>query len=98
MLIKEAIHVISCGYEEKTEWDKEVNPHVLAPCTCFSSLEMLIFFINEIIYARRCFLENINKFLGFPSVLTRISCQSALSYFPSVYLLILVKVLRKPIA
>lgn len=24
MLIKEAIHVISCGYEEKTEWGKEV--------------------------------------------------------------------------
>lgn len=24
MLIKEAIHVISCGYEEKTSWGKEV--------------------------------------------------------------------------
>lgn len=24
LLIKEAIHVISCGYEEKTEWGKEV--------------------------------------------------------------------------
>ena len=24
-LIKEAIHVISCGYEEKTEWGKEVQ-------------------------------------------------------------------------
>lgn len=24
-LIKEAIHVISCGYEEKTEWGKEVG-------------------------------------------------------------------------
>lgn len=24
-LIKEAIHVISCGYEEKTEWGKEVR-------------------------------------------------------------------------
>lgn len=24
VLIKEAIHVISCGYEEKTEWGKEV--------------------------------------------------------------------------
>ena len=24
MLIKEAIHVISCGYEEKTEWGREV--------------------------------------------------------------------------
>lgn len=27
-LIKEAIHVISCGYEEKTEWGKEVNSYV----------------------------------------------------------------------
>lgn len=26
-LIKEAIHVISCGYEEKTEWGKEVSNH-----------------------------------------------------------------------
>lgn len=25
VLIKEAIHVISCGYEEKTDWGKEVN-------------------------------------------------------------------------
>lgn len=23
-LLKEAIHVISCGYEDKTEWGKEV--------------------------------------------------------------------------
>jgi len=25
MLLKEAIHVISCGYEAKTEWGKEVG-------------------------------------------------------------------------
>lgn len=24
-LVKEAIHVISCGYEEKTEWGREVT-------------------------------------------------------------------------
>lgn len=24
-LLKEAIHVISCGYEDKTEWGKEVH-------------------------------------------------------------------------
>lgn len=24
-LTREAIHVISCGYEEKTEWGREVN-------------------------------------------------------------------------
>ncbi|KAJ0086465.1 hypothetical protein Patl1_08025 [Pistacia atlantica] len=28
-LLKEAIHVISCGYEDKTEWGKEVCSHLL---------------------------------------------------------------------
>lgn len=29
-LLKEAIHVISCGYEDKTEWGKEVcMTHIL---------------------------------------------------------------------
>ena len=27
-LLKEAIHVISCGYEEKTEWGKEVGQYM----------------------------------------------------------------------
>lgn len=34
VLLKEAIHVISCGYEDKTEWGTEViilNWNVLAP-------------------------------------------------------------------
>jgi hypothetical protein len=31
-LIKEAIHVISCGYEEKTEWGKEVCVHPSFQC------------------------------------------------------------------
>ncbi|OVA01393.1 Cellulose synthase [Macleaya cordata] len=42
-LIKEAIHVISCGYEEKTEWGKEigwiygsVTEDILTGCTRFS--------------------------------------------------------------
>lgn len=26
-LLKEAIHVISCGYEDKTEWGKEVSQY-----------------------------------------------------------------------
>uniref|UniRef100_A0A0E0BBH2 Cellulose synthase n=2 Tax=Oryza TaxID=4527 RepID=A0A0E0BBH2_9ORYZ len=30
-LIKEAIHVISCGYEEKTEWGKEVIHQNISP-------------------------------------------------------------------
>ena len=29
-LLKEAIHVISCGYEDKTEWGKEVSKTKLA--------------------------------------------------------------------
>jgi cellulose synthase A len=28
-LIKEAIYVISCGYEDKTEWGKEVSRVIL---------------------------------------------------------------------
>lgn len=32
-LIKEAIHVISCGYEEKTEWGKEVRLKYSCFCT-----------------------------------------------------------------
>jgi len=28
-LLKEAIHVISCGYEDKTEWGTEVCPLIL---------------------------------------------------------------------
>lgn len=36
-LVKEAIHVISCGYEEKTEWGKEVRGywHCLLYCFVF---------------------------------------------------------------
>ncbi|KAF8388272.1 hypothetical protein HHK36_026938 [Tetracentron sinense] len=44
-LIKEAIHVISCGYEEKTEWGKEVRVHILATehqCHSLMSMVMII--------------------------------------------------------
>jgi hypothetical protein len=37
-LLKEAIHVISCGYEDKTEWGKEVMsrcPFTASPRLCF---------------------------------------------------------------
>lgn len=30
-LLKEAIHVISCGYEDKTEWGTEVSKHFPLP-------------------------------------------------------------------
>ena len=36
-LLKEAIHVISCGYEDKTEWGKEVRN--TAPKSFFSGLD-----------------------------------------------------------
>ena len=35
LLIKEAIHVISCGYEEKTEWGKEVIQLIRMSCFLF---------------------------------------------------------------
>lgn len=33
-LLKEAIHVISCGYEDKTEWGKEVSHKNLHSSCC----------------------------------------------------------------
>lgn len=46
-LLKEAIHVISCGYEDKTEWGKEVSCHyttslLLLPHTFSSSFLPLL--------------------------------------------------------
>ena len=39
-LLKEAIHVISCGYEDKTEWGKEV-------CNiCYNVREILTFLLG----------------------------------------------------
>ena len=34
-LLKEAIHVISCGYEDKTEWGKEVSEEGRVPLLPF---------------------------------------------------------------
>lgn len=46
-LLKEAIHVISCGYEDKTEWGKEVRPihcfFVTEECSKFGSITHGIF-------------------------------------------------------
>lgn len=39
-LIKEAIHVISCGYEEKTAWGKEVGINVGDNYICGVVLEV----------------------------------------------------------
>ena len=35
-LLKEAIHVISCGYEDKTEWGKEVSFQMQPQALLFS--------------------------------------------------------------
>ena len=37
-LIKEAIHVITCGYEEKTAWGKEVDFFILLLISQFHSI------------------------------------------------------------
>lgn len=39
-LIKEAIHVISCGYEEKTEWGKEVRLELLLLLLLYASFKV----------------------------------------------------------
>jgi cellulose synthase A len=38
ILIKEAIHVISCGYEEKTAWGKEVGFFILLLTSQFHAI------------------------------------------------------------
>lgn len=40
-LIKEAIHVISCGYEEKTEWGKEAS--IQFHCIVYGSRKKIAF-------------------------------------------------------
>lgn len=37
-LLKEAIHVISCGYEDKTDWGKEVSSRSV--CALISSVTL----------------------------------------------------------
>lgn len=46
MLIKEAIHVISCGYEEKTEWGKEVAYNFDVLPLIFNFYEILLRFLG----------------------------------------------------
>lgn len=55
LLIKEAIHVISCGYEEKTEWGKEVNRNIKSlksfRCYIFDfnlSTKFLIYYVTNV--------------------------------------------------
>lgn len=46
MLINEAIHVISCGYEEKTAWGKEVGLLIL--CSSDYSSLFCVFISSQI--------------------------------------------------
>ena len=43
-LLKEAIHVISCGYEDKTEWGKEVSSQTLCSLSHLSDDNLFGFF------------------------------------------------------
>ena len=49
-LLKEAIHVISCGYEDKTEWGKEVSHVLLNAVMVSSSLFLKTLVVNLIRY------------------------------------------------
>jgi hypothetical protein len=42
-LLKEAIHVISCGYEDKTEWGKEVSMSIYTVFFNFDALSACLF-------------------------------------------------------
>lgn len=44
-LLKEAIHVISCGYEDKTEWGKEVSSCSLVVCEWTYLTSIFILFL-----------------------------------------------------
>lgn len=39
-LLKEAIHVITCGYEDKTEWGKEVSDCCFV-CICWATTMLM---------------------------------------------------------
>lgn len=59
-LIKEAIHVISCGYEEKTEWGKEVSIRQL--CNLINYYKMLYYIIYIIL--QLCFADWMDLWLS----------------------------------
>jgi cellulose synthase A len=47
-LLKEAIHVISCGYEDKTDWGKEVKSRA---CGCYWLMSQIIcYIVNHMIF------------------------------------------------
>lgn len=58
-LLKEAIHVISCGYEDKTEWGKEVSCH----CHYTTSLILLplTFFLLFYPFLRESYKDELDK-------------------------------------
>lgn len=60
-LIKEAIHVIGCGYEEKTAWGKEVLV-LVDISTLFELLSLSLFYINT--YPSQYFQNTCQPFSG----------------------------------
>lgn len=50
-LLKEAIHVISCGYEDKTEWGLEVNLN--SSQNSFKKHEIIVFIFTIVVFLSR---------------------------------------------
>jgi len=46
-LLKEAIHVISCGYEDKTDWGKEVKSRA---CGYWLMSQNICYIVNHMIF------------------------------------------------
>jgi hypothetical protein len=75
-LIKEAIHVIGCGYEEKTEWGKEVK---LPPLLLNDSSVPCLFNLTKI---KTISLNKTHVILHpIPSMDNKIPLSSVLDYF-----------------
>ncbi len=51
-LLKEAIHVISCGYEDKTDWGQEVILTILfnVPPDFFYEFQVLAEMVDVVVY------------------------------------------------
>lgn len=58
-LLKEAIHVISCGYEDKTEWGKEVS------CLYIPHPPFIYLFSTLLPLERASKMRPINSYLTF---------------------------------
>jgi hypothetical protein len=64
-LLKEAIHVISCGYEDKTDWGKEV-------CIPYNLIQRLLTTLLKMYYGTKLIMVSC-RLAGFMDQLQRIS-------------------------